>query len=183
MSTQKNNADLKLPAEFFNNKDYPLQRKHHFEISFAENSQGQKFIDEGLKFMLVSFPLPKETTDASDINYFNQTIKVAGRTTFETTTMILRDAISYDTEAKFLNWRKKVYDPETGKMGVAADYKIKATVKEFTPNGEEYRSWKIVGCWPSGIDYGEMTYDDGGEKQLSVTLCYDYAYRDPVELK
>ena len=135
MSTQKNNADLKLTAEFFNNKDYQLQRKNHFEISFAENSQGQKFIDEGLKFMLVSFPLPKETTDASDINYFNQTIKVAGRTTFETTTMILRDAISYDTEAKFLNWRKKVYDPETGKMGVAADYKIKATVKEFTPNG------------------------------------------------
>lgn len=187
MSTQRTGQeiaqDMKLTAVHFNTKEFQLQRKNHFDIQFGSNYAGEEFIDKKLKFMLVSFPLPKETTEASDISYFNQTIKVAGKTTFDTTTMVLRDAIDYDTEMKFLKWRKKVYDPETGRMGLAADYKLKATVREYTPNGDEYRSWKLEGCWPSGIDYGEMTYEDGGEKQLSVTLCYDFAYRDSKEEK
>lgn len=179
MSTQTNPSvqNMRLTATHFNEKEFQLQRKNHFEVSFKRN----EFIDENLKFMLVSFPLPKETTESSDISYFNQTIKVAGKTSFDTTTMVLRDAISYDTEMKFLSWRKKVYDPKTGRMGLASEYKSEAIVTEYTPNGDEYRSWHIIGCWPSGIDYGELTYDDGGEKQLSVTICYDFAYRDTAE--
>lgn len=181
MGVQKTPTDIannmKLTAVHFNTKEFQLQRKNHFDIQFDSNYAGQTFIDKNLKFMLVSFPLPKESTEPTDISYFNQTIKVAGKTTFETSTIVLRDAVYYDTELQFLNWRKRVYNPETGKMGLAADYKLKATVREYTPNGDEYRSWRLEGCWPSGIDYGEMTYEDGGEKQLSVTLCYDYAYR------
>jgi hypothetical protein len=165
-------AGTDLTATRFNTRQFQLQRKNHFEVQFDSD-----FIDPDLRFMLVSFPLPKETTEQTDINYFNQTIKVGGKTTFDTTTMVLRDAIQYDTEKKFLNWRKRVYDPATGLMGLAADYKCNATVYEYTPNKEEYRKWTVVGCWPAGIDYGELTYDDGGEKQLSVTICYDYAFR------
>ena len=65
-------------------------------------------------------------------------------------------------------------------MGLAEEYKCDAVVREYTPNGEQYRSWRLVGCWPSGIDYGDMSYDDGGEKQLSVTITYDFAYRDDL---
>ena len=119
-----------LTATRFNQREYQLQRKNHFEVFFGGN-----FIDKDLKFMVVSFPLPKETTEATDVNYFNQTIKTAGRTTFDTTQMVLRDTIDYDTELKFLDWRKQVYDPETGRMGLAADYKTKAQVIEYTPNG------------------------------------------------
>jgi hypothetical protein len=179
MSTQTNPnvSTMTLTATRFNNREYQLQRKNHFDVTFQEND----FINSDLKFMLVNFPLPKETTESSDINYFNQTIKVAGKTTFDTTTMTLRDAIDYDTEMKFLQWRKQVYNPRTGTMGLAADYKCKAIVHEYTPNGEVYRTWIVEGCWPSGVDYGELTYDDGGEKQISVTITYDFAYRDEKE--
>lgn len=169
------NSSNDLTATRFNLAEYQLQRKNHFEVQFSSNSG----IDENLKFMVVSFPLPKETTESSDINYFNTTIKVAGKTTFDNTTMVLRDAISYDTEQKFLAWRKKVYDPKEGTMGIAEDYKHDAVVTEWTPDkSTKSRSWRLVGCWPSGIDYGELTYDDGGEKQVSVTICYDYAFRE-----
>lgn len=175
-----NQSAVVLTATRFNTKKFQLQRKNHFEVQFVMTEENDFQIDPDLRFMLVSFPLPKETTESSDVSYFNQTIKTAGKTTFDTTTMVLRDAIEYDTEKNFLEWRKRVYDPETGKMGLAAEYKCNAKVFEYTPNGEEYRSWTLIGCWPSGIDYGEMTYDDGGEKQLSVTICYDYAYRDDI---
>ena len=171
---EKNTANPRegLTATQFNTKKFQLQRKNHFEVQFDND-----LFDNEFRFMLVSFPLPKETTESSDINYFNQTIKVAGKTTFDTTTMVLRDAVDYDTEERFIEWRKKVYDPENGTMGIAEDYKCDAIVYEYTPNKEEFRKWKVIGCWPSGIDFGELTYDDGGEKQISVTLAYDYAFR------
>ena len=175
MSGRKTTQAPELTATRFNQRKYQLQRKNHFEVFFGSNKTIS--IDPELKFMVVSFPLPKETTEASDVNYFNQTIKTAGKTTFDTTSMVLRDTIDYDTELQFLNWRKQVYDPETGRMGLAADYKINAVVIEYTPNGEQYRKWELVGCWPSGIEYGELTYEDGGEKQLTVGITYDFAYR------
>ena len=168
-------------ATRFNTKKFQLQRKNHFEVQFIPTEGSGLDIDADLRFMVVSFPLPKETTESNDVSYFNQTIKTAGKTTFETTTMVLRDAISYDTEKKFLNWRKNVYNPAEGTMGLAAEYKCQAQVREYTPNGEQFRSWRLVGCWPSGIDYGDMSYDDGGEKQLSVTITYDFAYRDDLD--
>lgn len=178
MGTFKNSTGVELTATRFNTKEFQLQRKNHFEIYFTPGTDQDIEIDPNLRFMVVSFPLPKETTESTDVSYFNQTIKTAGKTSFDSTTLVLRDAIHYDTELNFLKWRKRVYDPATGKMGIAADYKIDAVVLEYTPNGEEYRKWKLVGCWPAGIDYGEMSYEDGGEKQLSVTINYDYAYRD-----
>ena len=174
-------TDGSILATRFNTEKFQLQRKNHFEIYFGVSVNNEAFIDKDLRFMVVNFPLPKETTESNDVNYFNQTIKTAGRTTFETSNLVLRDAIDYDTEKQFLTWRNKVYNPENGIMGIAADYKLNAKVIEYTPNGEKMRTWKLVGCWPSGVEYGDLTYDDGGEKQISVTITYDYAYRTDLD--
>lgn len=177
-----NNTDAELQATRFNFAKFQLQRKNHFQVQFLPSPYDSTLsIDPELRFMLKSFPLPKETTEAQDINYFNQTIKVAGKTTFESFTMVLRDTIGFDVERKFLDWRNRVYDPRTGRMGLAAMYKLDAMVYEFTPNRDYYRAWKCEGCFPSGVDYGDMDYDDGGEKQIQVTLSVDRAYRDDLQ--
>lgn len=176
------NKDAELQATRFNFAKFQLQRKNHFQVQFLPSKYDPSLsIDPELRFMLKSFPLPKETTEAQDINYFNQTIKVAGKTTFESFTMVLRDSIGFDVERKFLDWRDRVYDPRTGRMGLAAMYKLDAMVYEFTPNRDYYRAWKCEGCFPSGVDYGDMDYDDGGEKQIQVTLSVDRAYRDDLQ--
>ena len=176
-----NNRDAELQATRFNFAKFQLQRKNHFQIQFLPSRYDSTLeIDSELRFMVKNFPLPKETTETNDINYFNQTIKVAGKTTFENFTMVLRDSIGFDVEQKFLNWRNRVYDPRTGRMGLAAMYKLDAIVYEFTPNRDYYRAWKCEGCFPSGVDYGDMDYDDGGEKQVCVTLSVDRAYRDDL---
>ena len=177
-----NNTDAELQATRFNFAKFQLQRKNHFQVQFLPSPYDSTLsIDPELRFMLKSFPLPKESTEAQDINYFNQTIKVAGKTTFESFTMVLRDSIGFDVERKFLDWRNRVYDPRTGRMGLAAMYKLDAMVYEFTPNRDYYRAWKCEGCFPSGVDYGDMDYDDGGEKQIQVTLSVDRAYRDDLQ--
>lgn len=165
----------RLTATHFNTREYQVQRKNHFEVQF--NSQ---FVDKEMTFLVLSFPLPKETTESFDAPYFNQRVKLATQTTFDDTTLVLRDAIGYDTEKQFLNWRLRVYNPKTGEMGYAEDYKCEAKVVEYSPNGETGREWTLVGCWPAGIEYGDLSYEDGGEKQISVTIKYDYAYRNDI---
>lgn len=75
MAGKKSTTIPELTATRFNQRQYQLQRKNHFEVFFGSNDTVT--IDPELKFMVVSFPLPKETTEATDVNYFNQTIKTA----------------------------------------------------------------------------------------------------------
>ena len=76
---QEEALDTELTATRFNHKEFQLQRRNHFEVQFNSGTG----LDSDFKFMVVSFPLPKETTESSDINYFNTTVKVAGKTTFD----------------------------------------------------------------------------------------------------
>ena len=172
-----NNSGLPrdITATYFNKREYQIQRKNHFSIQFNED-----FVDKGLELLVVSFPLPKETTDTFKANYWNDSVNLPGKTSFETSQLVIRDAINYDTEKKFLAWRLRVYNPKTGKVGYAEDFKSNATVKEYSPSGDVVREWYLEGCWPSSVEYGELTYEDAGEKQLSVVIMYDKAYRKDI---
>ena len=164
-----------ITATYFNKREYQIQRKNHFSIQFNED-----FVDKGLELLVVSFPLPKETTDTFKANYWNDSVNLPGKTNFETSQLVIRDAINYDTEKIFLGWRLRVYNPKSGKVGYAEDFKSNATVKEYSPSGDVIREWYLEGCWPSSVEYGELTYEDAGEKQISVTIMYDKAYRKDI---
>lgn len=164
-----------IVATYFNRREYQIQRKNHFSIVFNKD-----FVDKGLELLVVSFPLPKETTDTFKANYWNDSVNLPGKTNFETSQLVIRDAINYDTEKKFLGWRLRVYNPKTGKVGYAEDFKSNAVVKEYSPSGDVIRTWQLEGCWPSAVEYGELTYEDAGEKQISVTIMYDKAYRTDI---
>ena len=172
-----NNSGLPrdITATYFNKREYQIQRKNHFSIQFNED-----FVDKGLELLVVSFPLPKETTDTFKASYWNDSVNLPGKTNFETSQLVIRDAINYDTEKKFLGWRLRVYNPKTGKVGYAEDFKSNATVKEYSPSGDVVREWYLEGRWPSSVEYGELTYEDAGEKQISVTIMYDKAYRKDI---
>lgn len=164
-----------ITATRFNQRDFQIQRKNHFEIEFDNT-----FIDSNLKFFVSSITLPKETTESFKANFWNDSVSLAAKTNFETTPLVLKDAIGYDTEQKFLAWRLRVYNPKTGFAGYASDFKCDALVKEYSPNGDFLRAWRYVGVWPSAIEYGEMNYENGEEKTLAVTLTYDKAYREDL---
>lgn len=179
MQQTPNYRNMVLTATRFNFAKYQLQGTSQFLVQFVKGDYTDPSlnIDPDLRFMVVDFPLPSESTEQIPINYFNQTIYLAGKTSFETTQFQLRDAMVYDTEMKFLDWRKKVYDPETGMRGLASEYKMDAIVFEFSSNGKYYRAWKCVGCFPAAVNYGTMSNENDGYKNISVTLRYDYAYR------
>lgn len=161
-----------IQATYFNQKEYQLQGRNHFEIQF----EGNKW-SKAETLLVKSFPLPKERTEINTLDHFNQQIKLAGKTTFEGGSLVIHDAIDKDVELLFRKWRKTVYDAATGKVGYASDYKVNGYVIEYSPNGEKARKWKLIGCWPSDVDYGDLDYETGGYKDLTATITYDWAYR------
>lgn len=165
-----------ITATRFNLKEYQIQRKNHFEVTFDGT-----YINPGLSFLVTSFSLPKESTETFKANYWNDSVNLTGRTSFSEAQLVIKDAINFDTEKEFLQWRLRVYNPKTGKVGYAEDFKCGATVKEFSPSGDKVREWTLVGCFPSAVEYGDLTYEDAGEKQISVTIMYDKGYRSDID--
>ena len=174
---------VKLQATYFNQREYQLQGKNHFEVQFGVNKNGA---DDGkglwtddLTLLVKSFPLPSESTEVVPIDHFNQQIKLAGKTTFDGGSLVIHDAITpdKDVELMFRQWRNMVYNASQGTVGYAADYKTDGIVTEYSPNGETYRQWYLVGCWPNQVNYGELDYETGGYKDITATITYDWAYR------
>ena len=94
-----------ITATRFNQREYQIQRKNHFEITFDSS-----FVNSGLSFLVTSFALPKESTDTFKANYWNDSVNLPGKTNFETSQLVMKDAINYDTEKQFLAWRLRVYN-------------------------------------------------------------------------
>ena len=167
---------VKIEATYFNQREYQLQGKNHFEVQFNVGPNGGLW-DESLTLLVKSFPLPSETTEVTTIDHFNQQIKLAGKTTFQNGSLVIHDAIEKDVEILFRKWRNMVYNASKGTVGYAADYKTDGIVTEYSPNGETFRRWKLIGCWPYDVNYGEMDYETGGYKDITAGIAYDWAYR------
>lgn len=135
--------------------------------------QGTGGKDDVLTLSLDSFPLPKVTNNPLEAGYLNEKRKFAGNPVFDDLPIVLKDFVDIGTAALLQKWRYMVYDPETGKIGLAANYKKSGLIKMHGPNGEFDREIELVGCWPSALDMGEI--DQMGEDmvKLTMTLTYD----------
>jgi hypothetical protein len=104
------------PMHLSANKRYEVQRTNHFEVQIAG-------MGDDITLNVESFPLPSISTPAIEISHGNSKVKVAGQAEFDDGELVLRDAITADVEKQISDWHKKVYDPQTDKIGWAADYK------------------------------------------------------------
>lgn len=160
-----------LGASHLVTEGWEVQRTNNFEIQIPDVG------GRTLTLAIDSGFLPDEQTNAIDLNYGNSVVKVAGITTYGEGSLNIKDIIQQDIEKIIVNWRKKVYDPETDKVGFAVDYKKQARVIEYAPDGTLQRTWKILGAWPSSVNYGTLDYSNGEKKTIEMTITYDKAIR------
>ncbi len=153
------------------NKNYEVMRTNNFEVVIADVG------GDTLTLAVESFPLPTTGNDPLELRYQNALIKVAGSKTLDDFELVVKDFIVADTEKIINDWQKKVYNPETGEIGWAADYKKNGTVYEYSPDGSVNRKWKLEGIWPNSVNYGDMDYNNADKKIITATLSCDKAYR------
>lgn len=166
-----------LGSSHLASQNFEVQRTNNFEIQ-VDNVSDQRT----LTLAVVSGFLPNESNEVITLNYGNTKTTVAGVSNFNNSgTLVVRDFIQKDVEKLIDDWRSTVTNKTNDSIGFAYDYKKNATVTQCAPDGSYERVWKLYGVWPSAVDYGAVSYDSPGVKQISITLQYDKAVLDRRE--
>lgn len=163
---------------------YEIQRDNNFEFivtdinGIVRADDEESTIDnaqEVLRFSVVSAPVPFFTQGVIEIRRGNSVMKAAGAPTFDSGSLTVNDYIGADTKSALVAWQNLSYNVRTEKVGKMSEYKKTCYLAEYTPNYELVRTWKLFGCWISGLSEGEFNQEQTGKKTITATIQYDRA--------
>jgi hypothetical protein len=126
-------------------------------------------------FLLKSTARPTATTEENEISWINATRHVAGKTKWNTLSITMHDPIAPSGAQQMTEWLRLVYDNVSGRAGYADFYKRNLQLKMLDPVGTVIELWDIVGVFPTEINFGDLTYEDGSPIEISCTLRFDTA--------
>ena len=170
-------------------KYYEVQRSNNFMfyIDFPEgyfaddpvlsiqNDYAAANPSEVLRISVSDAFIPHFTTQAIELKRGNNTMKFAGNPTFGNGQLQLDDFIGVGTKDLLMAWQRKDYDVKTEKVGLASDYKLDATLVEYTPDYQVVRTWKIIGCWISALQENDYSHSGAEAHKITATIEYDRA--------
>jgi len=146
-------------------KIYEPKRKNQWIIS----------IDGIDSFTAVSTKRPSFTTEEHVIDYMNAKRYVAGKRTYETIELTLKDPITPSAMQKVMEWNNLIYQPETGRMGYTSFYMKEIVLKLVDPMGVVIEKWVIHNAWITSNDFGELNYTTGEPLEIRITIRFDWA--------
>ena len=121
------------------------------------------------------------------IDIYNSKIYYAGKPTWETITVTLRDD-SLGNVAKLVGEQlQKQFDFAQQASAISGiDYKF-ITRCEITDGGNGsdapavLETWELYGCFLSQVNYGELNYSSSDPVTIALTLRFDNAVNTPVD--
>lgn len=164
------------------------QRNNNFEIQLhldgVRSPNGTPLIEtpgsdhypgQSIMLSVATFDAPTINIGVIEVPYGNNQIKYAGKPSYENSRVVVNDFIGLDIERILSNWHDCVFDPDSQKIGRAANYKASAHLVEYSPDGELYRMWMLHGVWPGTLNLGSFDQQGGSVRQVTLDLIYDYA--------
>lgn len=130
---------------------------------------------------VITFARPSVTMDPIEIPIYNSRIYLAGRPTWSTSAITLRDDAGGNVSRLVGEQLQKQYDfLEQASASSAIDYKFQ-TVLEILDgaNGATeptvLEAWRLEGCFLSEVNYQDMDYGSNDPVTIQMTLRYDNA--------
>lgn len=138
---------------------------------------------EAIRLSVTSASIPSFSQQPIEIKRGNNSVKYAGTPSFDGGSFTVVDYIGLDTLEALLAWQALSYNVNTGKVGIAQDYKKVAYLQEYTPDWQLVRTWKIVGCWITGLQLGNFDTESSGVRKVSVSFAYDWGQIDRSDVE
>jgi len=121
--------------------------------------------------------LPNVTNEEIELPFFNSRIWVAGKASYETGTLTVRDFIDQQVASNIWNWYQRVYNSVSGYLGRQTEYKKKADITTYkvglTEGAIAASKWKISGVWPTAVNFGTLDYTANDIVKIELTLRYE----------
>jgi len=166
------NADALAQAQGL----YEPQRSNNWLFTVTDTIAGADILSgEGLHVALETANLPTLTIEEIELNFLNSKRFVAGKATYETIPLTIKDMVDVGIANAFKVWSEMVYNPETDQIGLAKDYKKNCEITLFAPDGSAERSWLLVGCWIQSANWGTLDMSSSEPVKIELTLRYDKA--------
>ena len=139
-----------------------------------------KNAQEMLRLSIQKAFVPHFTQEVVQVKRGNTTLKYAGVPTFEAGTISFHDFIGADVKSILMAWQNMSCNIQTEKVGSldVTPYKKQCYLIEYTPDYRKVRTWKLYGCWISGITEGEYNHESNDKHTIDVTIEYDKAYME-----
>ena len=135
-----------------------------------------------IRLSVKSTSIPHFTQSTIEIKRGNTTLKYAGVPTFDSGQLVINDYIGTDAKMALMAWQNQSYNVVTEKVGLAKDYKHDCYLLEYTPDFQLVRTWKLYGCWISGLSESTYDVDSNGVNQVTATIQYDKAMPDTSDI-
>lgn len=150
---------------------YEPQRTHNWELELQIPGA------EIVKLAIASMTGVTESNEPIELHYGNEVQFVAGKARFEAGQLSVRDMVDVDVNQQINAWRRKVYDPQSGQIHYASEYKTEGDLLLLDPEGATRAVWHIVGLWPSSVNYGGLDYESNDVVRIEVVMPFDRAWR------
>jgi hypothetical protein len=118
---------------------------------------------------------PKINIEETEIQFLNTSTYVAGRFTWDTITVKLRDPIGPSASQAIQEWIRLCAESVTGRMGYAVGYRKNVDIEMLDPTGVPVQKWTLENAWISSGDYGSLDYSSSEIAEIDITLRFDRA--------
>jgi hypothetical protein len=126
-------------------------------------------------FLVKSAARPQIDIGSTEIHWMNTVRYVAGKAKFGTMSVTIYDPIAPSGAQQVMEWIRTHYESVSGRAGYADFYKRDLQLKLLDPVGTVVELWDIKGAFITEANFGEVTYEDGGPMEISMTLRFDNA--------
>ena len=124
-----------------------------------------------------------EDQEAVTVHYGNGIIKFPNKVDYGEVDWTLQCYTSPNVVQALRDWRNKVYDPVTEKMGLPSDYMRQVFFIKYSGRGEPRDVIRCPGTWIKDLKNGPMN-QEGGLVEVGVTLVISKAiYMKPEDFQ
>jgi hypothetical protein len=154
------------------------------QSDFAITINGLEGADN-IQLALESSALATESNEEIELHYVNERRYVAGKAMYETVPMVIKDFVDVQVRDAIMKWRRSVYNPGPGDVtvggiiipqggvGLAKNYKKRADIILYAPDGSLERVQTLIGCWPQQVTGGTLDMTASDKVTIELTLRFD----------
>jgi hypothetical protein len=112
---------------------------------------------------------------AVELNHINVQRFVKGKTKWNTIDVTLFESITPSGAQAVMEWIRLGHESVTGRDGYSDFYKKNLTFNVLGPVGDIVSEWKVMGAFPTNVNFGDYSYDDDGTAvNIKMTIRPDY---------
>lgn len=136
---------------------------------------------------VIDFARPQVDFGEIALEVYNSRIYLAGKPTWQTVTVNLRDDVTGEVARRVGEQVQKQFDfSEQASAAAGSDYKFKLVCQILdgargvaTPNILE--SWELYGCYLTNVNYGPLNYATNDPATIALTIRFDNAVQTPLD--